>query len=155
MHNRNDAFGAWGDDIPIRLDAVLRTWRRMLENELPWRTMPLDDAFGDVRGILHELFNEGRQPDGVHRREQLRTVARSHGAFRRSQQCTAEHIAYEVEVLACAIECVLRQSGAAAGFVEDALVVLRAGLRDVTRDAMLAWAGRGEWTARWDEHRAY
>jgi hypothetical protein len=118
MTDRQRVPRAWRRGTPlVCADDVFREWMRMARARTPWRDMYLDDASGQLRSVLAELLHPGEETDGDGHYDRLRRRARAHGRFRRTQGCSGQVVAAELEVVEEAICLLLLRGGA-----PDALV---------------------------------
>ena len=127
---------------PVCVKDVLRVWRRLLVSELPWKEMALDDIEGYMKRIVIVLIDEDRLADHSTRHWRLRMAARSHGIFRRSQQCAAECLQCEFDVLRYAIEMCLVRSRTSVSTKRGILAVLNAEFPVVLSAVAGGWFGQ-------------
>jgi len=139
-YSYHHSLDSWDwERIPADVDQVVIRWWAMVRDRLPWQSMPADDGFGYMRGVVSELLNEARHPsDGIRERRLCRT-ARAHGEFRRRQKCHCAVLTDELAALGAAIETVMLDARQSSGLIKDYLVLLEADVELVRASAVTGW----------------
>lgn len=141
-NGRSGGWTGWDDGLPVCVDDVMDRWARILRAEPPWTTMPADDLTGEMRGVVIELINARWDCDEQARRHRIATAARSHGAFRQAQRCSANVLVFDFALFRVAIMEALRRGHWSASLARDAIGNLAPDIRLARRAARRGFDGR-------------
>jgi hypothetical protein len=127
-HNQAHERPLWDEALPVRIDAVIRTWLVWLAPHDPWDSMRLDDVTGELRPLATALVNAACD-DAQERRRRIARAAYAHGLFRRAQRFPKRLLGAELAVLREAIRTDLESSYWSDVLINQAIDGLTADLR--------------------------
>ena len=127
-HDQAHQRPLWDEALPVRIDAVVRTWLDWVAPHDPWDSMRLDDITGELRPLATALVNAACD-DAQERRRHIAMTAYAHGLFRRAQRFPKRLIGAELAVLREAIRTDLESSYWSDALVDQTMEGLNADFR--------------------------
>lgn len=137
-HNQAHQRPLWDDALPVRIDAVVRTWLDWVAPHDPWDSMRLDDVTGELRALATALVNAAYD-DAQERQRRIARTAYAHGLFRRAQRFPKRLLGAELAVLREAIRTDLESSYRSDLLINQTIDALTADLRLARQRAKRAY----------------